>query len=127
MNIYVGNLPYTLQSEELRSVFEAYGPVTSAEIIFDRRTQRSRGYGFVQMSDETSALRAIAELDGAEYKGRNLRVDASNNQPDAAAEIVRRPQPRHQPRRSYQVAPVGGAAVAGQGGGLFGFIRRLLG
>jgi len=128
MNIYVGNLPYTLQSDELQAVFEPFGQVKSVEIIYDRRTQRSRGYGFVQMVDDDCARRAIAELDGAEYRGRNLRVDASNNQPDGSAVVEHRREPRHAPRRSYEVATAGGGRVAhGHGGGLLGFLRRLLG
>ncbi len=128
MNIYVGNLPYSLQSDELKAVFEPFGRVNSAEIIFDRRTQRSRGYGFVQMEDDASAQRAIAELDGVQYKGRNLRVDASNNQPDGSVVIEHRREPRHHaPRRGYEVATAGGGRMGGQGGGLFGFLRRLFG
>lgn len=127
MNIYVGNLPYTLQSEELKAVFEPFGRVRSAEIIFDRRTQRSRGYGFVQMEDDDCARRAIAELDGVQYRGRNLRVDASNNQPDGSVVVEHRREPRHAPRRGYEVATAGGARMGGHGGGLLGFLRRLFG
>jgi RNA recognition motif-containing protein len=124
MNIYVGNLPYSLSSDELRTVFEDFGQVKSAEIIIDRRTQRSRGYGFVQMMDDASAKRAIEALDGAEYKGRNLRVDASNNQ----SEVNRQPQPRHAPRRSLELSSNTGAAVGGvHGQGVFGFLRRIFG
>lgn len=127
MNIYVGNLPYSLQSDELKAVFEPFGQVKSVEIIFDRRTQRSRGYGFVQMEDDACAQRAIAELDGTQYRGRNLRVDASNNQAEGASPIEHRREPRHPPRRSYEVATAGGGRIASQGGGLLGFLRRLLG
>lgn len=122
MNIYVGNLPYSLTSEELRAVFEDYGQVKSAEIIFDKRTQRSRGYGFVQMVDDDNARRAISALDGAEYKGRNLRVDASNNQ-GATARIS---PPRHTPRQSLELSTHAGPVVSGNGG-VLGFLRRIFG
>jgi RNA recognition motif-containing protein len=77
MNIYVGNLPYNVQDAELRGAFEPYGTVTSVEVIFDRRTQRSRGYGFVEMENENEANEAIGALNGSEFQGRELRVDES--------------------------------------------------
>ena len=77
MNIYVGNLPYSAKSQDLRAAFEPYGNVTAAEVIFDRRTKRSRGYGFVEMDDDDAARRAIAALNGTDFMGRELRVDES--------------------------------------------------
>ena len=77
MNIYVGNLPYSVQDDGLREAFEAYGEVTSAEVIFDRRTQRSRGYGFVEMENDDEANEAIDALNGSDFQGRELRVDES--------------------------------------------------
>ena len=77
MNIYVGNLPYSVKSEELREAFAPYGTVTSAEVIFDRRTKRSRGYGFVEMADDEAGRKAIAALNGSDFQGRELRVDES--------------------------------------------------
>ncbi|NBB88315.1 MAG: RNA-binding protein [Bacteroidetes bacterium] len=74
MNIYVGNLQYGLNEDELKSVFEEYGAVESAKIISDRETGRSKGFGFVEMSDDSAAQEAINDLDGAEVSGRAMRV-----------------------------------------------------
>ena len=74
-NIYVGNLPYRATNEELKEMFEQYGEVASARIITDRETRRSKGFGFVEMSDEASADKAISELNGADMQGRALRVN----------------------------------------------------
>ncbi|HEY8345908.1 MAG TPA: RNA-binding protein, partial [Symbiobacteriaceae bacterium] len=60
-SIYVGNLPWSTTAEDLRALFEQYGPVENARIVTDRETGRSRGFGFVDMADEESAERAIAE------------------------------------------------------------------
>ena len=74
MNIYVGNLPFSTTSEDLEALFGQYGPVESAAVINDRETGRSRGFGFVEMGNEDGA-RAISELDGNDYQGRELRVN----------------------------------------------------
>ena len=74
MNIYVSNLSFNVQDDDLRGFFEEYGEVTSARVVMDKMTQRSRGFGFVEMSDDTAAQKAIAELDGASVEGRNIRV-----------------------------------------------------
>ncbi|MBN2509725.1 MAG: RNA-binding protein [Spirochaetales bacterium] len=74
-NIYVGNLPYRATNEELKEMFEQYGEVASARIITDRETRRSKGFGFVEMSDGESADKAISELNGADWQGRALRVN----------------------------------------------------
>jgi RNA recognition motif-containing protein len=75
MNIYVGNLSYQVTSEELRQAFERFGEVTSANVVMDKLTGRSKGFGFVEMSDKASAEEAIKQLDGADLKGRNIRVN----------------------------------------------------
>ena len=80
INIYVGNLPYSVRNEDLKEIFEEFGTVKSAEIIFDRRTKRSRGYGFVEMDERDEGQDAIDELNGSDYDGRQIRVDES--QPD---------------------------------------------
>lgn len=74
MNIYVSNLSFNVQDDDLRGFFEEYGEVTSARVIMDKMTQRSRGFGFVEMADDAAAQKAIAELDGASVEGRNIRV-----------------------------------------------------
>ena len=74
MNIYVSNLSFNVQDEDLRQFFAPYGEVTSAKIINDRESGRSRGFGFVEMSDDTASKKAIAELDQATVEGRTIKV-----------------------------------------------------
>jgi RNA recognition motif-containing protein len=74
MNIYVSNLSFNVEDDDLRGFFEEYGEVTSAKVVTDKMTQRSRGFGFVEMSDDAAAEKAISELDGASVQGRNIRV-----------------------------------------------------
>jgi len=74
MNIYVSNLGFNVQDEDLRGFFTDYGTVTSAKIIMDKYTNRSRGFGFVEMSDDEAAQKAIAELNGATVEGRSISV-----------------------------------------------------
>ncbi|MEA1986321.1 MAG: RNA-binding protein [Candidatus Marinimicrobia bacterium] len=75
MNIYVGNLAYELTEEDLKQQFEEYGEITKTVIIKDRESGRSKGFGFVEMTEKDAGAKAIEELDGAELKGRNLRVN----------------------------------------------------
>lgn len=75
MNIFVGSLPFTVKEEELREVFEEYGEVVSAKIISDKFTGRSKGFGFVEMSNDAEANRAIEELNGAEMNNRTIVVN----------------------------------------------------
>lgn len=74
MNIYVSNLGFSVQDEDLKEYFEEYGEVTSAKVITDKFTNRSRGFGFVEMSDEAAGQKAIKELDGAVVEGRTISV-----------------------------------------------------
>jgi RNA recognition motif-containing protein len=74
MNIYVSNLSFNVQDEDLKDFFAEYGEVTSAKVITDKFTGKSRGFGFVEMSDDEAAKKAIAELDQATVEGRNIRV-----------------------------------------------------
>jgi RNA recognition motif-containing protein len=74
MNLYVSNLPYTMTDEEFQRLFAAHGQVTSARVVKDRETNRSRGFGFVEMPVEAEALTAINTLNGMDVGGRPLRV-----------------------------------------------------
>jgi RNA recognition motif-containing protein len=74
MNIYVSNLSFNVQDEDLKEFFAPYGEVSSAKVINDRETGRSRGFGFVEMPDDAAAQKAIAELDQATVEGRAIRV-----------------------------------------------------
>lgn len=74
MNIYVSNLSFNVQDEDLKEFFMEYGEVTSAKVITDKFTGKSRGFGFVEMSDDEAAKKAIAELDQATVEGRSIRV-----------------------------------------------------
>ena len=73
--LYIGNLNYRSEESDLESLFAEYGEVTSLNILVDRVTGRSRGFGFVEMADDDAADAAIKALDGAEFDGRNLRVN----------------------------------------------------
>lgn len=85
MNIYVSNLSFNVQDEDLREFFTPYGEVTSAKIIMDKETNRSRGFGFVEMSDDTAAKKAIAELDQASVDGRTVKVMEAKPKEDRPA------------------------------------------
>ena len=74
-NIYVGNLPFGTTDDLLRQLFEQYGEVLKVTIITDRETGRSRGFGFVEMAEESSASEAITQLSGSEMDGRTLTVN----------------------------------------------------
>ncbi len=74
MNIYVSNLSFNVEDEDLKSYFAEYGEVSSAKIITDRETNRSRGFGFVEMPDDAAGQKAIQELDGATVDGRAIKV-----------------------------------------------------
>ena len=73
--LYVGNLSYDVDSSELEKLFSAHGTVSSAQIISDRETGRSKGFGFVEMSSDAEAEAAIAALNGQDYQGRTLTVN----------------------------------------------------
>lgn len=75
LNIYVGNLSFDTVESELRELFEAYGSVDSVKIISDQFTGRSRGFGFIEMTDREEGVKAIQELDSKELGGRTLKVN----------------------------------------------------
>jgi RNA recognition motif-containing protein len=74
MNIYVSNLSFNVQDEDLRAFFAEYGEVSSAKIILDKETRRSRGFGFVEMPNDEEAKKAIEELNGGTVEGRAISV-----------------------------------------------------
>jgi RNA recognition motif-containing protein len=76
-NIYVGNLTFDMNNSDLESLFAAYGDVTSAHVIRDRESGRSRGFGFVEMGSSESAQSAISELNGKDHNGRQLTVNVA--------------------------------------------------
>ena len=75
INIYVGNVPFQTNEDQLKELFEQYGRVEQAKIIVDRGTGRSKGFGFVEMSEREEGLKAIEELDSQDFMGRTLRVN----------------------------------------------------
>jgi RNA recognition motif-containing protein len=74
MNIYVSNLGFNILDADLKNLFTEYGAVSSAKVIMDKETGRSRGFGFVEMSDNAAAQKALKELDGKMSDGRPLKV-----------------------------------------------------
>ncbi|HZH01600.1 MAG TPA: RNA-binding protein [Flavisolibacter sp.] len=85
MNIYVSNLSFNIQDEDLREFFTPFGEVTSAKIIMDKMTNQSRGFGFIEMSDDEASKKAIAELDGASIDGRTIKVMEAKPKEDRPA------------------------------------------
>jgi len=83
MNIYVANVPFKASEQELKSLFEAYGEVSSAKIIMDKETQRSRGFAFVEMPEDSAARQAIAKLNGSNFLGKDLVVNEARPKTDA--------------------------------------------
>ncbi|WP_309381713.1 RNA recognition motif domain-containing protein [Cerasicoccus frondis] len=105
MDIYVGNIPYDLTDDELMSIFGAHGEVTSAKVIIDRETGRSKGFAFVSMASEDEANAAVEALNGAEIGGRPAKVN------------IARPREERPPRRDFGGGGGGGFKRGGGGGG----------
>ncbi|HIF31508.1 MAG: RNA-binding protein [Pirellulaceae bacterium] len=82
MNIYVGNLPYSIHDEDLRELFQEHGNVTSARVVMERDTSRSKGFGFVEMDNDGEAGSAIEALNGSEVDGRRLTVNEARPRED---------------------------------------------
>ncbi|MDD2478295.1 MAG: RNA-binding protein [Victivallaceae bacterium] len=99
MNIYVGNMSYSMSEDDLREAFATYGTVTSARLVMDRESGRPKGFGFVEMSNDDEANAAIEALNGTSHGGRELKVNEA--------------RPREErPRRSF-----GSGGGGGNGGG----------
>ena len=82
MNIYVGNLSWNLKDQDLLNLFATHGEVSSAKIVLDKFTNRSKGFGFVEMPNDDQAQAAISALNGAEVDGRNIVVNESRPKPE---------------------------------------------
>ncbi|MBV9215300.1 MAG: RNA-binding protein [Acidobacteria bacterium] len=80
--LYVGNLSFRVTSEDLQEHFGSAGAVQSANVVYDRETGRSRGFGFVEMADDDAATAAIAQFNGTEYDGRNMVVNEARPRED---------------------------------------------
>jgi len=85
MNIYVSNLSFNVQDEDLKGFFTPFGEVTSAKVINDRETGRSKGFGFVEMADDEASKKAIAELNNATVDGRAIKVTEARPKEDRPA------------------------------------------
>ena len=92
MNIYVSNLSFNTSDAELSELFSAFGEVSSAKVITDRETGRSRGFGFVEMNNDAEAQKAVAELNGGVVEGRTISVTEAR---------PREERPRTDNRRSF--------------------------
>ena len=82
MRVFVGNLSFDTSDDDLRNAFAAYGEVSSAQVVTDRETMRSRGFGFVDMQDTDAAQRAISTLNGTEIQGRAVTVNEAKPRED---------------------------------------------
>jgi RNA recognition motif-containing protein len=80
--LYVGNLPYSVSDSDLQQMFEAHGTVTSAQVIMDRDTGRSKGFGFVEMSSDAEAQAAVDAMNGKDINGRPLTVNEARPKPE---------------------------------------------
>ncbi len=89
MNIFVAKLNFRTKEEKLNELFSQYGEVSSARIITDRVTGRSKGFGFVEMPDDEAAQTAIRELDGYEFDGRNIAVSEAHSREERAPRAPR--------------------------------------
>ena len=103
MNIYLGNLSYSASENSIRDLFEGYGAVTTVKIVTDKFTGSSRGFGFVEMTNDDEAQRAIAELNGKEFEGRKIVVNES--------------RPRETTGRDNRAPRQGGYSNGGRDGG----------
>ena len=88
MNLYISNLSYNISDEDLRLLFADYGEITSAKVIMDRETGRSRGFGFVELSDDELAKKAIEELNQASYDGKVINITEPDLERIEATEVV---------------------------------------
>jgi cold-inducible RNA-binding protein len=108
-NIYVGNLSYDTTEDQIRSLFEAYGPVDRVSIVTDRDTGQPRGFAFVEMTDDDAASKAMDALNGTNIGGRNLNINEARPKTE---------RPRGGGRGGYREGGGGGrGGYGGRGGG----------
>ncbi|HOZ69464.1 MAG TPA: RNA-binding protein [Chitinophagaceae bacterium] len=110
MNIYVGNLSWNLKDQDLSNLFATHGEVSSAKIVTDKFTNRSKGFGFVEMTNDDQAQAAIAALNGTEVDGRNIVVNESRPKPEGGGGGGFK-------KRSFGNGGGGGGYKGGGGGG----------
>jgi len=110
MNIYVGNLSWNLKDQDLQNLFASHGEVTSAKIVLDKFTNRSKGFGFVEMANDDEAQAAITALNGTEVDGRNIVVNESRPKPEGGGGGGFK-------KRSFGSGGGGGGFKKGGGGG----------
>ncbi|MES2849783.1 MAG: RNA-binding protein [Bacteroidota bacterium] len=113
MNIYVGNLSWTMTDEDLNSLFSQYGTVTTAKVLKDKVSGRSKGFGFVEMDENDAANAAIAALNDFEVQGRKLKVNESQPKPEGSGGGGFK-------KRSFGSGGGGGGFRKGGGGGGYG-------
>src|SRR5688572_2350545 len=110
MNIYVGNLSWNLKDQDLSNLFASHGEVSSAKIVVDKFTNRSKGFGFVEMTNDEQAQAAITALNGTEVDGRNIVVNESRPKPEGGGGGGFK-------KRSFGSGGGGGGYKGGGGGG----------
>ena len=110
MNIYVGNLSWNLKDQDLSNLFASHGEVSSAKIVTDKFTNRSKGFGFVEMPNDEQAQAAITALNGSEVDGRNIVVNESRPKPEGGGGSGFK-------KRSFGGGGGGGGYKGGGGGG----------
>lgn len=103
MNIYVANIPFKATEDELKELFEQHGSVSSVKIVMDKISNRSRGFGFVEMADNAAGKQAIQELNGYSFLGKDL--------------IVNEARPKDNSRGGYENRSSGGGGYGNRGGG----------
>ena len=113
MNIYVGNLSWNLKDQDLSNLFASHGEVVSAKIVTDKFTNRSKGFGFVEMSNDEQALAAITALNGSEVDGRGIVVNESRPKPEGGGDGFK--------KRSFGGGGGGGGYKGGGSGGGGGY------
>lgn len=78
MTIYIGNIPYSMKEQDLIDIFQEFGPVESAKVIIDKKTKRSKGYGFIEMKEESDEQAAVDAMNGKDVGGRKVKVSRAN-------------------------------------------------